>query len=85
MLSDSNLDSESDSEEKEHTETGDLYEKIMQDPNFILSKQPRMYEEVESEEETQEVKQMIASTEQQDMSMMDQSQRNLMGEDSVRE
>ena len=38
MLSDSNLDSESDSEEKEHTETGDLYEKIMQDPNFILSK-----------------------------------------------
>ena len=52
MLSDSNFDEgSSGSEEQETTKTSIMYEEIMKDPNFLLTMQPRMFEEVDSEEE----------------------------------
>ena len=38
-------------EENKPTKTSKMYEKIMKDPNFLLSMQPRMFENESSEDE----------------------------------
>ena len=80
MLSDSNFDEgSSGSEEQETTKTSIMYEEIMKDPNFLLTMQPRMFEEVDSEEEIPQDEYKTDSI-QMDPSVLGESQRSLMQE-----
>ena len=51
MLSDSQISDYDLVGPEEYTETNKLYNQLLQAPEFLLSMQPRMIEDVESEDE----------------------------------
>ena len=51
MLSDSQISDYDFEKPVEYTETNKLYNQLLQAPEFLLSMQPRMIEDVESEDE----------------------------------